>query len=87
VEQIEHGPAPASQFGDDDYVDLAGLRQRKHLLAFGAVLLRAGGGFLPDSDDFVASLPCEGAELTFLAGTGVALYLTCRLQRFAVLNL
>jgi hypothetical protein len=43
VEQIEHRPAPASQFGDEDYVDLAGLRQSQDLLAFGALLLCAWG--------------------------------------------
>src|ERR1700736_2758031 len=53
--------APAGQFGDEDHVDLAGLRQRQDLLAFGALLLCPGGGFLPDPDDFVASLLGEGA--------------------------
>jgi hypothetical protein len=33
------GPAPAGQFGDEDYVDLGGLRQSQDLLAFGALLL------------------------------------------------
>ena len=35
VEQIEHRAAPAGQFGDEDHVDLAGLRQCKNFL-FGA---------------------------------------------------
>ena len=52
---------PAGQFGDEDHVDLAGLRQRQDLLAFGALLLCPGGDFLPDPHDFVASLLGEGA--------------------------
>jgi hypothetical protein len=53
--------ATAGQFGDEDHVDLAGLRQCQDLFAFGALLLCPGGDFLPDSDDFVASLLGEGA--------------------------
>src|ERR1700686_717497 len=52
---------PAGQFGDEDHVDLAGMGQRHDLLAFGALPLCPGAGFLPDSDDFVASLLGEGA--------------------------
>jgi len=53
--------APAGQFGDEDQVDRACLRQCQDLLAFGALLLWPGGHFIPDPDDFVASLLGEGA--------------------------
>ena len=56
---------------NEDHVDLAGLRQREDLLAFSALLLCPGGGFLPDPDDFVAGLLDEGAQVPFLAGTGL----------------
>jgi hypothetical protein len=42
--------------GDEDHVDLARLRQRQDLFAFGVLLLCPGGDFLPDPDDFVALL-------------------------------
>ena len=56
---------PAGQFGDEDYVDLADLRQCQDLL------LCPGGVSLPDPDAFVASLFGEGAQVPFLAGTGL----------------
>jgi hypothetical protein len=61
LKHVKDRAAPAGQFGDEDHVDLAGLRQRQDLLAFGALLLCPGGDFLPDPHDFVASLLGEGA--------------------------
>jgi len=61
--------APAGQFGDEDHVDLAGLRQCQDLFAFGALLLCPGGDFLSYPDDFVASLLGEGAGP--VPGTGL----------------
>jgi hypothetical protein len=61
LKHVKDRAAPAGQFGDEDHVDLAGLRQRQDLLAFGALLLCPGGDFLLDPDDFVASLLGEGA--------------------------
>ncbi len=71
VEQIEHRAAPAGKFGDKNYIDIAGLRQGKNLLAFSALILRSRGGFLPDSDNFVAGLFGEGSEIPFLTGAGL----------------
>src|SRR5450755_2033744 len=71
MEQIEHRSAPAGEFGNQDDVDLAGLRQCEDDLAFGALVLSSGGGFFPDSDDFVAGHFGEGAQIAFLSGTGL----------------
>jgi len=61
LKHVKDRAAPAGQFGDEDQVDLAGLRQRQDLLAFGALLLCPGGDFPPDPHDFLASLLGEGA--------------------------
>lgn len=71
MEQIEHQATPAGELGDENDIDLAGLGERQDLLAFDAVVLRAGAGFLPDSDDFVAGFLGEGLEVSLLAGTGL----------------
>src|SRR5450631_610901 len=71
MEQIEHRSAPAGEFGNQDDVDLAGLRQCEDRLAFGAFVLGSGGGFFPDPGDFVAGLFGEGAQIAFLSGTGL----------------
>src|SRR5208337_292862 len=52
LKHVKDRTAPAGQFGDEDHVDLAGLRQRQDLLAFGALLLCPGGDFLPDPPRF-----------------------------------
>src|SRR5450755_152832 len=71
MEQIEHRSAPAGEFGNQDDIDLAGLRQCENQLAFGALVLSSRGGFFPDPDDFVAGLFSEGAQIAFLSGTGL----------------
>jgi hypothetical protein len=36
-----------------------------------SLALSSDGGFFPDSDDFVAGLFSEGAQIAFLSGTGL----------------
>ena len=56
---------------DEDGLYLSRLRESHHLLAFNAIVLGARGGFLEDTDDFVASAPGKCAEITFLALAGL----------------
>src|SRR6516162_6217840 len=48
---------------DEDGLYLSRLRESHHLLAFNAIVLGARGGFLEDTDDFVASAPGKCAEI------------------------
>ena len=55
-------------------VDLAGLRQCARTIlrsARSSLALSSVGGFFPDSDDFVARLFGEGAQIALLSGTGL----------------
>jgi hypothetical protein len=63
LRHVKDREAPAGQFGDEDYFDLAACPDARTFLRFGALLLRpgAGGRFPSDPYDFLASLLGEGA--------------------------
>jgi hypothetical protein len=71
VEQIEHRAAPAGQFRNKDCVDIAGLRQCKDLLTFGALILCPRGSFLPNPCNFITGFFGESAKIAFLASAGL----------------
>lgn len=71
VEEIEHRSAPAGEFRHEDDIDLASLGQGQDFLALGPIVFGAGGSFLPDADDLVASILGKGPKVPLLPGAGL----------------
>ena len=70
LKHVKDRATPSGQFGDEDHVDLASLRQRQDLLAFGVLLLCPEGDFLPDPADLEVILvysTAPGRELVMAA--------------------
>ena len=88
MEQIKHRAAPPGELGHEDHIDLAGLGESQDFFSLGAVVLGAGGGFLPNGGDLVARLLGDGAQFPLLAGASLigGRYPTVRRGGFSQLN-
>ena len=71
LHEVLGAAAPTRQLGDKDGIDLTRLGDSHHLLALGAIVPGARGGFLEDADDVVAGAPRERAQIAFLALAGL----------------
>lgn len=63
--------APTRELGHEDHIDLTDLSHGQDLLALGAVVLGAGGGFLRRAYNLLAGFSCEGLQVPLLARTGL----------------
>ena len=60
LHEVDGAASPSGQFGDQDGIDLASLRERHHLLALDTVGLGTGGFLLVNADDLEAATLGEG---------------------------
>ena len=56
MEEIQHRATPARELGDEDDIDLARLSKREDFFPFGPIILGAGCGLFPHTDDLVSGL-------------------------------